>query len=184
MVNFKNLTVKSLVINIVRRILSTVAILLLIISITSPFCSAGSDIFDMGIGGLFWSYRSDFYHYWGPVELPGPRPKQYWFFDYWFSFLDQNFPELIWMTMPMFILQALTLTFGIISTIFNRKILLLAPFYLSITVLGLMIYTANTLFGKFMIGNFEQGYYFMYYPVGLFLFASALNNVPARATST
>jgi hypothetical protein len=132
---------------------------------------------DMGGGGFFWSYRSDSYYSSG-THLIGPR--QYWFSDYWFSFLNQHYPiypKLTWMIIPMFILQVLTSVFGIISIIFNRGILSLAPVCLSVAVLALMIYTINTLFGISQFGNYEQGYYFCYYPVGLFLSAFVLNEV-------
>ncbi len=175
MVNLKNLAAKSLATSIVRRVVSILAILLLIISITSPFCSAGSNMsFDIGEGAFFWSYRSDFYYSSG-THLIGPR--QYWFSDYWFSFPKQNYLKLTWIIMPMFILQVLTMVFGIISIISNRRILSLAPVCLSVTVLALMIYTINTLFGIFQLRNYEQGYYFSYYPVGLFLSAFVLNEV-------
>jgi hypothetical protein len=129
---------------------------------------------DIGAGGSFWSYRSDFYHLSG-MDIIGPR--QYWFSDYWFSFLNQNYPKLTWMIMPMFILQVLTLVSGIISITFNKGLLLLAPVCLSVAVLALMIYTTKTLFGISSLGNYEQGYYFSYYPVGLFLSAFVLNRV-------
>jgi hypothetical protein len=79
--------------------------------------------------------------------------------------------------MPMFILQVLTLIFGIISILSNRGILLLAPVCLSVTVLAFIIYTINTLSGISQFRDFEQGYYFVYYPVVLFLAAFVLNEV-------
>jgi len=79
--------------------------------------------------------------------------------------------------MLMFILQVLTLVFGIISVMSNRRILSLAPVCLSVTVLALMIYTINALLGTDQFGNYEQGYYFIYFPIVLFLFAFVLNKV-------
>ena len=176
MVNLKNLTAKSLAI-IIRRAVSTLAILFLIVSITSPFCSAGGGMFVMeSFGGFYWSYRSDFYYSSG-IFFRGPIHIQYWFSDYWFNFLNKNYLKLTWMIMSMFILQVLTLIFGIISIIFNKGLLLLAPVCLSVAVLALMIYTINTLFGISQFGSYEQGYYFSYYPVGLFLSAFVLNTV-------
>jgi len=172
MVNLKNLAAKSLAISIVRRVVSTLASLLLIISITSPFCSVGSGLSRMLGAGAFWSYRSD-----QQSSVGISTRSQYWFSDYWFSFLNQDYLKLTWMIMPMFILQVLTLVFGVISIILNRGILLLAPVCLSVTTLALMIYTIKTLFGIFLFGNYEQGYYFGYYSVGLFLSAFVLNEV-------
>jgi hypothetical protein len=81
--------------------------------------------------------------------------------------------------MPMFILQVLTLVFGIISVISNRGILSFATIYLSLTVQALRIYTINTLFGMYRFGlkNYGQGYYFGYYSVDLFLSAFVVNEV-------
>lgn len=178
MVKIKNLAAKSLAIGIIRRVVSTLAILFLIVSITSPFCSAmsfGSS--DISAGALLWSYRSDFYHSSG---RKGIGPIQYLFSDYWFSFLNHVYPiypKLTWMIMLMFILQVLTLVFGIISVMSNRRILSLAPVCLSVTVLALMIYTINALLGTDQFGNYEQGYYFIYFPIVLFLFAFVLNKV-------
>jgi hypothetical protein len=69
MVNLKTSAAKSLAISIIRRVVSTLASLLLIFSIASPFCPAGN----YGIGGYsaldiiervsYWSYKSDFYSY-------------------------------------------------------------------------------------------------------------------------
>jgi hypothetical protein len=174
------LAAKSLVISIIRRVVSTLATLLLIVSITTPFCSVGtsgnSGIVNTKQGAVFWSYRSDFYYSSG-IFFRGPIRIQYWFSDYWFNFLNKNYLKLTWMIMPMFILQVLTLIFGIISIIFNKGLLLLAPVCLSVAVLALMIYTINTLFGISQFGSYEQGYYFSYYPVGLFLSAFVLNTV-------
>lgn len=185
MVSLKNLAAKPLAISVIRRVVSILAGLLLIISIASPFCLAGI----YGINGTmlgdaiernsFWSYRSDSYHF--ANWIPGARPfdEKFWFSDYWFSFLNQDYPKLTWVIMLMFILQVLTLVFGIISIISNRRILSVVPVYLSITVLALMIYTTKRLSGMYPFGfmNYEQGYYFNYYTVGLFLSAFVLNEI-------
>jgi hypothetical protein len=180
MVNPKNLAAESLAISIIRRVVSTLASLLLIISIASPFCSVGASgyfgIVNAKQGAVFWSYRSDFYYSSG-ILFTGPPRRQYWFFDYWFSYLNRDLLKLAWMILPMFILQVLTLVFGIISIISNRRILSLAPVCFSVIVPALIIYTINRLFEIAQFGNYEQGYYFSYYSVGLFLSAFVLNEV-------
>lgn len=187
MVNLKNLAAKSLAISIIRRVVSILASLFLIISIASPFCIAGN----YGIGGgpfdiiervSYWSYKCDSYHYASWIPESKPINEKFWYSNYWFSFLNQNYPtnpKLTWMIMPIFILQVLTLIFGIISIICKRKILSLAPVYLSLTILALMIYTINTLSGMYQFGfmSYEQGYYLGYYALGLFLSAFILNEV-------
>jgi hypothetical protein len=78
----------------------------------------------------------------------------------------------------MFTFQALTLAFGVVSIIVNRRILSLIPASLCTVVLALMIYTLNVVEQNHTFGwnEYPQGYYLIIPALVLFLSAFILND--------
>ena len=114
----------------------------------------------------YWSYRRDYY---SPFQQ---APTQYWFSNSWET---ASLVAVSWALVSMFIYQVLTLVLGVVSVFFNKRILSFAPVLLCLLILGLMIYTGQTISRVF--GEYQQGYYLIFPSLALFMFAFILNEV-------
>lgn len=159
------------VINILKKVLAIFGCLFFLFSVISPFFVV---FYPLGaISNYYLSYRRDFYGNFGTT-------RQYWFINNWGTTV---LATMSWALASMFIFQVLTLVFGLGSVFFNRRILSFAPVLLCLGVLGLMIYTEQTIGG--VLGEYQQGYYLIYPSVILFVSAFALNEViKMRQTTT
>lgn len=139
-------------------------------SVISPFFLFRTVLYPTS--NYYWSYRRDFYSILGQT--------QYWFSNNWES---TGWATMSWALVSMFIIQVLTLVFAVGSVFFNRRILSFAPVLLCLGVLGLMIYTEQTISG--VLGEYQQGYYLIFPSLALFTFAFILNEVTKKQqTST
>jgi hypothetical protein len=155
--------------NVLKRVLSIFACLLFLFSFIFPFYFARSSSYFSTYWSYFWSYR---YSWAGNGRLApfgdiGHVSYEYWFLAYWFptpSFGPHTLRILVsslWIPLlSMFTIQVLTLLSGMISVIFNRRILLFAPVLLSLLLIGLMTCTGVMLSGYF--GEFNSEYQFGY----------------------
>lgn len=141
--------------------------LVFLFSVISPFFVVWAPL--GGIRNYYWSYRRDSY---GMFQQ---APRQFWFSNNWETTISAT---MSWALISMFIIQVLTLVFGVGSVFFNRIILSFAPVLLCLGVLGLMIYTGQTLGDK--VGGYQQGYYGIFPSLALFMFAFILNEVTKK----
>jgi len=141
--------------------------LVFLFSVISPFFLYMSVL--GGMSNYYWSYRRDFY---GNLQQ---GPRQYWFSNYWGTTGLAEFQPMSWALVSMFIIQVLTLVFGVGFVFFNRRILSFVPVLLCLGVLGLMIYAGQIVLGG--LGEYQQGYYLIFPSLALFMFAFVLNGV-------
>jgi hypothetical protein len=134
-------------------------------SVISPFFVFTAPL--AAITNYYWSYRRDFYGNFGHVH-------QYWFSNNWET---TTMATMSLALVSMFIIQVLTLVFAVSSVFFNRRILSFAPVLLCLGVLGLMIYTGQTIG---LLGEYQQGYYLIFPSLALFMFAFILNEVTKK----
>ena len=154
--------------------------LFFLFSLVSPFCLSSGSFMGVGEVDYYWSYKYDVHVYLQRSFPVGFRQSR--FSDYWFNSLFQKYFGITWILISMFIIQVLTLICSTISMIVNRRLLSLAPVYLSLTILVLMIYTGNKLFEGYYYEAFQQGYYLVYPSVFLFATAFTLNISHSEAT--
>jgi len=162
---FRNIS-KSLGINALARIFAALGCLLLLISLIFPFYYIGGFTLEGPSSFYYWSYE---YHY--QFSTVGTFSGQYWFFGYWFR---QGIP---WILEPMFVIQALTLLFGVAFIIFNRKILSLASVLFSLSTIFLM-FLAGMMFPVY--GKYQLGFYLLFPSLILFLSAFVLNEISLK----
>jgi hypothetical protein len=174
--SFRKLFVKPLVIKILIEVLAVFGCLLFLLSFISPIYSVRF-LTLAGFGSTtYWSYKGDYENQITIVH----HSRLYWFSDYWFNstigLLGVGTP---WILTSMFVLQVLTLAFGVVYIILRRRILLLALVLLSLSVMALMIFTGEILsqYALTEQGEYQLGYYLIFPSVILFLSAFALNEV-------
>jgi hypothetical protein len=164
-----------------------------------PFYQVYLGGFGGGTTSQLWSFKNVSQSFVGDVYIgEEPNRVQLWFFDYWF----RSFSNLVnvgsslsvfgisWVLPLLFTIQVLTVTFGVASVIFKKRILSFLPVLLTVTVILLAIYTnwvvsptgeaSNIPFGiGFIItlGEYQMGYYLAYPSMVLFVCAFALNEV-------
>jgi uncharacterized membrane protein YphA (DoxX/SURF4 family) len=185
MVNLKNMS-SYLGINIVRRVIVILGCLLVVFSFIYPFYHVRWVILGGGYETYFWSYASD-YHHW--FSLMGSGSSHLCFSDYWFT---PNLAEglgIPWILISLFIVQVLTLIFGLAFVVSKRRILSFGPTVFCIVVLVLMKYTgerANEVVsngGLYSGGEYQLGYYLVCLSLAMFLFALILNEVTKKRSS-
>jgi hypothetical protein len=99
-----------------------------------------------------------------------------------------------WIFISLFILQVLTLAFGVVFIISNRRILSFEPIMFSIAVLVPMTYIGEVLSGYVGVylgieygvysSQYQLGYYLVYPAIAMFLLAFLLNEVTRRRQTT
>jgi hypothetical protein len=124
----------------------------------------------------YWSYKLDEHHVDALSQLY--HVSQFWFSDYWLSDYESVF-DIRSVLIPMFVLQLLTLTLGLVSLRFDRRNLLLPPFLLSLVVAMLMTYAGERISGDVLAisTGYQSGYYLVYPSLAIFLFAFLLREV-------
>jgi hypothetical protein len=156
-----------------RKLIVLVAFFLFLFSIVSPFYHITFASLEFS-DATYWSYKTQ-----RSLDILFFVSHQFWFSDYWSNpfppYIDGPLMPLIPIT--VFIFQVLTLAFGCASIVVNRKIIVSAPVFLSLSVLALMSYAGYELSGFNYGGGFQLGYYLVYPSVVLFAFAFALNEV-------
>jgi hypothetical protein len=161
---------KLSVLDILRKALVIIGYTVFLFSVISPFFVFNAPL--STISDYYWSYRRDFY---GNMQQV---PMQYWFINNW----ETAGLAMSWALVSMFIFQVLTLVFAVGSVLFNRRILSFAPVLLCLGVLGLMIYSGQTIGDK--VGEYQQGYYLIFPSLVLFIFALILNEVTKKQQSS
>lgn len=131
----------------------------------------------------YWTFKYYSYTLRFKETLASP---DYFFFDYWFgqngsgppflatSSLGQNVASAL---MGAFGIQLSTIVVGLASLFFKKRILLVAPFCLSLTVLGLMTYSEKEIYAY---GTNQLGYWLLIPSTALFLSAFILNEVTKK----
>ena len=166
MFKLKGVSTKLSVLDILRKALMVIGCLVFLFSVISPFFVSFAPL--AAISNYYWSYRRDVYGNFGAT-------RQFWFFNNWGTTV---LATISWALVSMFTFQVLTLVFSIGSIFFNRRILSFAPVLLCLGVLGLMIYTEQTISG--VLGEYRQGYYLIFPSLALFMFALILNEVTKK----
>jgi hypothetical protein len=176
MVNLKNMSTKFFVTNTFRRVITIVGCLLFVFSFIYPFYYVSSEFGGTGARTHYWSFEDN--QYWS-ADLIGSGSSHLWFFNYWFNPNLSVGVRISWMLISLFIVQVLTLVFGVAFIVCNKRALSFVPILLSIIVLSLMTYTATVISrnGLFFSNQYQLGYYLVYPSVALFVFAFALNEV-------
>ena len=179
MINRRNISAKSLVVSILRKIPAIFGCLLFLFSFIYPLYYA--EFITLAGGGsiYYWSYKVDYRN----NIMAVLHSNQYWFSNYWFSsyaFVGLGTP---WILISTFTLQVLTLVFGAVSIIFKRRILPFVPVLLSLAVI---IYTGVIFsgIGPVFWGEYRLGYYLIYPSAILFVSALALNEVTNKRQTT
>jgi hypothetical protein len=193
---FRNISTKSLDINTLKRISAILGCLLFVISFVSPFyLTKFYSVAPSRCWAYFWSYK---------YNLDGLYPSspfnksflvyhsnEYWFPDYWFSGHSYS-PVIVDGVVPtvpqipllsMFTIQALTLIFGAVSIIFNRRTLSFAPVLLSLLAMALMVNIGIMLSGypkEIYSGEYQLGFYLVFPSLFLFFSAFVLNELMKR----
>jgi len=120
--------------------------------------------------------------------------ENFWFISYWFSSNWQS-PLKVVIT-GIFIIQILTLAFGLASVAFNRRLFSITPVVLSLILLALMLFTGFTIaqqgwgtqVQKSSFGGgaeeFRLGFYLILPSLTMFLLALAPNKWLKRETIT
>ena len=188
---FKGLSTRLLVINSLRKPLAILGCLLFLFSVVHPF-------YHVAVGGSgfsskeLWSFKDDVQYWVGMIPQPPPENfpiyLQLWFSNYWFSSLGFFGLGIPWILISLFIVQVLTLIFGVALIVSNRRILSFEPIIFSTAALVLMTYAAKVISnGAFLFVSFQYqlGYYLVYPSVVLFVCAFALNEaVKKRQTAS
>jgi len=167
--------------------LVVVGCLVFLFSVIFPFYHVSTF---MGLEGYqqstnYWSYKYDYY--WS-YFLFGSHfgSSQQWFSDYWFAPYSASSLGLSlglgipWILLPMFIIQVLTLLFGVAFIIFNRRILGFAPVLLGLLTIALMVYVGMFPYGVGISGTYQLGFYLVFPSLFLFLSAFALNELTKK----
>jgi hypothetical protein len=154
------------ILDVLRKTLVIIGCLVFLFSIISPFFLFNTPFYLTS--NYYWSYRRDFYGGFGAT-------MQFWFFNNWEKTVSAT---MSWALISLFIFQVLTLVFAVGSFFFNRRILSVAPVLLCLGVLGLMIYTEQTISG--VLGEYRQGYYLIFPSLALFISAFTLNEVTKK----
>ena len=157
------MSTKSSVLYILRKTLVVIGCLVFLFSVIFPFFLFRTVL--SPTSNYDWSYRRDFYGNFGGT-------RQFWFINNW---ENTGSATMSWALISMFIIQVLTLVFGVASVFFNRRILSFAPVLLCLGVLGLMIYAIGD-----RDGEYQQGYYLIFPSLALFIFAFVLNEVTKK----
>jgi len=157
---------------------SLIAILLIIgcvafvFSTISPFYQVIVAYSHAGIiFGNYWSFKYDTYRGWMNKIYTSPESV---LLDYWFgqnSPLGQNVALTLIAT---FMLQVFTISLGLTSVFFRKRMLLVTPVCSSLIVLGLMAYTGKEIANY---GTYQAGFWLVFPSCGLFLIAFLLNEV-------
>jgi hypothetical protein len=183
MVNLKKVSTKFLSLNIIRRVFVIIGCLLFVFSFIYPF-------YHVSMSGNFPTesiyYRS--YEYDEHMTYPS-FPFYYWFYEFWFNpFVALG---MTWVLVSLFVVQILTLMFGLVFTISNRRILSFEPVIFSIATLLLMTCTGERIgiltkeandfppLSSFS-SQYQLGYYLVYPSLVMFVFAFLLNEVRSR----
>ena len=190
---------KRLRITLFKKILGILSCLFFLCSIIFPFCSTHSCMLLLRIpehngynSNYYWSFKAlhESYHF--PWEPPESR-TEYWFYENEF-YQYMPGPNLSYLLVFMFATQVLTLSTGIASLLFNRRVLVLAPLTLCFVVMVLMTYTTVLLrpdsvlypyWGSSIIAlAVLPGYWFTYPAIILFLLSFILNIVGKKRSIT
>lgn len=118
----------------------------------------------------YWSFKADYYGWSQGFSVY----DHFLFSDYWFRNVFSL--EISLITLAMFIVQVLVLTFGIASIHFKRRVMLATPVCLSVVVLALMLYIGEIL----PYGEYQLGHYLVFPSLALFLSAFILNEVTKK----
>jgi hypothetical protein len=196
----RKLGLKRLGITLLKKTLGILSCLFFLCSIIFPFCSIvyfgflripeynGYD------SNYYWSFKAlhESYHLrWEPPE----SRTEYWFYENEF-YQYMPGPSLSYLLVFMLATQVLTLSTGIASLLFNRRVLALAPLTLCFVVMVLMTYTNTVLLrtdsalypysGSSMITNpaVLPGYWFTYPAIMLFLLSFILNIADKKRSIT
>lgn len=174
MINLKNISARFLVINILKKVLTILGCLFFVFSFISPFYfvvfpTRGTE----GMIAYYYSHKVDMHTGIGH----GSSSTQYWFSDFWFQFRFGITGVLPLVFISLFTVQVLTLVFGVVSVILDRRILSFAPVLFSLTTMALMICIGWILFPLDLWMPYLTGFYLIFPSVILFVSASALNEV-------
>lgn len=155
--------------NTLPRILATFGCLLFLISLIHPFYHNWYINLGGGTSYYYRSYESE--RATGISRMVGFD----WFFNYW------RLPGIPWILMPMFVIQALTLLFGVAFIIFDRRIYSLAPVLLSPLTIYLMTVSAGMISSGYEAGgDYQLGFYLVFPSLVLFLSAFVLNEITLK----
>ena len=159
-----------------------IALFVFLFSVVSPFYNWSFTVLESS-AATYWSYRANYF-----LFTLGTHSWQFWFSNYWFDANHQSqigFLGMSWIPLAMFVLEALTLAFGCLSLVINRRIFRSVPVCSSLTVLALMSYVGYRLSSSNNSGaGYQLGYYLVYPSVALFAFAFVLTEVRARRSSS
>lgn len=187
----------SLVVRILRIVFSILGCLVFLFSMMLPFCllrfprASVSFSFISDSSTYYWSFRSlnrreSFFNGgWGTPPLISPTLNtaiitDHWLFDCWFQdfFIDTRDSSKI--LVPMFAAQILTLATGVASIFARKRFFALVPTTLCFIVVMMMSYTCVILSSTSPVDIRQEGYWFTYPSMLLFLSASILSLIPKR----
>jgi hypothetical protein len=163
------------ILDILRKALVVIACVVFLFSVISPFYTISMKTLAGGSSTYYSSYESDYQY----AIMAHFGSSKTWFSDYWFSpYLGVGL-GIPWILIAMFIIQVLTLLFGVASIIFNRRILSFAPVLLSLLTIALMVYTGMV--EQIYLGEYQLGFYLVFPSLVLFLSAFVLNEVRKKS---
>jgi len=119
----------------------------------------------------YWSYKAS-YHV---IDVMGRNgSEQFLFSGFWFGapFLES---EMALKLILLFTVQILTLVFGFLYAIFNRRVLSYLVISLSLWIIALMISAVSAYGYNNGWNNYEPGFWLVFPAFALFLSALALN---------
>jgi len=158
---------------ILKKAFTVLGCVLFVVSSIFPFYtySTGNEL-EYSVIRL-WSFRNDSRTY----NMLGESVRnQLSLFNYWFSsHFNLSEVRISWVLPLLFVIQVLTLAFGVTSLIFKKRILSFAPVLLNLTAILLMMYTnwvVNPSYPSVITGWYQLGYYLVYASLVAFLLAS------------
>jgi hypothetical protein len=116
MARLKSLSDRASTVDSVKKIPAILGCIVLLFSFTFPFFYGAFSALSGGGETSFWSYRAESQSYFQMYS----NLENFWLTGYWFSSNWQT-PFKVVIT-GIFIIQILTLAFGLASVIFNRRL--------------------------------------------------------------
>jgi len=193
MVNSKSISTKFLTINTLKKVLAIIGCFIFVFSFVYPLYQITyAPIMVVDYEHYFWQST---YSCWsfkvhvdrttsyetGEIQNVTQSSADYWFNNYWStSFVGLGAPRIL---ILLFIVQILTLIFGLASVIFNRRALPLAPLLLSLATIVLTVYAGWIMHYSLQPEEYLLGYYLLYPSAVLFACAFGLHEATARRSS-
>jgi len=170
--SLENITKKSLVFDILKKIPVVIGCLLFLCSMLYPFYHfIFPTMIEQSFSVYYWSYKSSGPIYWLSPPFATPQSfLEYWFCDYWFGDTFMKGFGLSWVLVFMFAAQVIILGTGITSIFNSKRILALVPTIMCPIVIALMVYTNLRLSHLNLTMDFHQlGYWLTYASTALFI---------------